>query len=121
MLDMAPGYGTDGLRGNIELTSLDESYTNETLHAFTYEPTRSMTVVNLVELINEKDRDAFNFSPEWEGCRFWLFVVMRDLGDADWVERETANTAYEALPKYWRNPEGQEPRIMREGTFRSTG
>lgn len=73
MLDMAPGYGSDGLRGKIEMTSLNEPYTDETLHAFTYKPVRPM----LVKDINFKDRDAFNFSPEWEGCRFWMSVVMK--------------------------------------------
>ncbi|KAK0666728.1 hypothetical protein QBC41DRAFT_375134 [Cercophora samala] len=68
MLDMAPGYGTDGLRGKIEVTSLPEAaYTDETLHAFFYKPEIDVRVEDIARLINDKGRDAFNFSPEWEG------------------------------------------------------
>ncbi|KAH6630355.1 hypothetical protein B0J18DRAFT_98639 [Chaetomium sp. MPI-SDFR-AT-0129] len=119
MLDMVPGYGTDGLRGKIETTSLpSEPYTNETLHAFTYKPLRDVTIADVVHIISEKGRDQFTFSPEWEGCRFWLSVVIRDFEDVGLVEEGSAVKALEALRKYWINPEGSEPRVMREGCFR---
>ncbi|KAK7955654.1 uncharacterized protein PG986_004876 [Apiospora aurea] len=34
MLDMAPGYGEDGLRGKILVTALDRAFTDETLRHF---------------------------------------------------------------------------------------
>ncbi|GAB1318412.1 hypothetical protein MFIFM68171_08622 [Madurella fahalii] len=120
MLDMVPGYGSDGLRGKIETTSIgDKPYTDETLHAFTYKPSRNVTVADVVQIINEKGRDRFNLSPEWEGCRFWLSVVMGDFEDVEVVDKGSAMTALEALRQYWMNPEGSEPRVMREGVFRN--
>ncbi|KAK0719358.1 hypothetical protein B0H67DRAFT_484689 [Lasiosphaeris hirsuta] len=119
MFDMAPGYGSDCLRGKVELSSLKETYTEETLRVFTFKPIRSMIVDNLKRFTTEKGRDAFNFSPEWESCRHWMSVVMKDLEDAGWVERGSAKRAREALLRYWRSQEGDEPRVKREGTFRS--
>lgn len=116
--DMAPGYGSDGLRGKIGVLQLDATYTDETLHAFAYQPLRTVSIQDFMHLICENGRDAFDFSPEWEGCRFWMMVVMRDLEDAGWLEEGSADHAREALELYWRNPEGSEPRVMREGTFR---
>ncbi|KAK4203376.1 hypothetical protein QBC40DRAFT_274683 [Triangularia verruculosa] len=120
MLDMAPGYGTDGLRGKIEASSLPGvAYTDETLHAFSYTPLKSdITVAAIAKLINDKGRNAFNFSPEWEGCRFWLTVIMKDLEEAGIVKDGSAEQAAKALLLYWRNPEGSGPRVMREGVFR---
>lgn len=34
MLDTAPGYGDDGLRGKTGVSSLDQQYTDETLRVF---------------------------------------------------------------------------------------
>lgn len=118
MFDMAPGYGSDGLRGKIGVLPLDEKYTDETLHVFTDQPLRTVNIQEFMQLVCENGRDAFDFSPEWEGCRFWLMVVMRDLEEAGWLEKGSADQAREVLELYWRNPEGSEPRVMREGTFR---
>ena len=119
MLDMVPGYGSDGLRGKIETASIhDKPYTDETLHAFSYKPSREVTIADVIQIINDKKRDQFNFSPEWEGCRFWLSVIMQEFEDANVVDKGSAKTALEALLQYWINPEGSEPRVMREGSFR---
>lgn len=119
MLDMAPGYGSDGRRGKIETTSIrGRWYTDETLRVFSYRPPRQVTVAEVVRSIRGKERDEYNFYPEWEGCRFWLSVVMRDFED-NLVDQGAATTAMEALRQYWINPEGSEPRPMREGVFRS--
>ncbi|KAJ9141807.1 hypothetical protein NKR23_g7729 [Pleurostoma richardsiae] len=118
MLDMVPGYGSDGLRGKIEASSLRQPYTEETLNALSFKPAKPITIGDVMQLIIENGRDAFNFSPEWEGCRFWMSVVVSDLEDGGLIQEGSARAAREALLKYWRNPEGSEPRMMREGTFR---
>lgn len=119
MLDMVPGYGSDGLRGKIEATSIGKPFTDETLRAFSYKPSRNVAVADVIQIISGKGRDQFNFSPEWEGCRFWLSVITGDLEDAHVVDKGSTMTALEALRQYWVNPEGSEPRVMREGVFRS--
>ena len=98
MLDMAPGYGSDGLRGKIEMTStIDRPYTDESLCVFSYQPSKAITVKDIAQLIVKNGRAEFNFSPEWEGCRFWMSVIMRDLEDASLIEKGSAATAMEAV------------------------
>ncbi|KAI1080771.1 hypothetical protein F5B20DRAFT_94227 [Whalleya microplaca] len=118
MLNMVPGHGSDGLHGKIEVTSLDRRYTEETHRVFPFRITKEIDVAGFMQLLIRKGRQAFNFSPQWEGCQFWLSVVMQDLEDEGLVESGSAIVAREALMKYWRNPEGTEPRVMREGKFR---
>ncbi|CAJ2510749.1 Uu.00g063740.m01.CDS01 [Anthostomella pinea] len=126
MLDMVPGDGSDGRRGKIEVSALNQEYdgedsrpySDETLRAFSFPVLRNTTAREIMEFIVAKGRDAFTFSPEWEGCRFWLSVVMADLEAEGLVEKGAGDEAKRVLMLYWRNPEGSEPRVMREGTFR---
>lgn len=121
MLDMAPGYGEDGLRGKIEVMALNQQYTDETLQVFSFKPTEAfpgLTVGQVMEYISQKGRQKFNFHPSWEGCRFWISVLMDDWEGLGLVDPGSAVVAKEALTKYWINPEGSHPREIREGTFR---
>ena len=118
MLDMAPGYGSNGRRGKIEVTSLPSRYTDETLRAVSFASVRKVTVRDAMCLMMQNGRQAFTFAPEWEGCRYWLSVVAEDLEEANIISEGSSLTIKNALLQYWRNPEGSEPRIMREGKFR---
>lgn len=68
MLDMAPGYGSDGLRGKVETSSIGEPYTEETLRTFSFKPTKEITVGDVIRLVAERGRDAFSFSPSGRGA-----------------------------------------------------
>ncbi|KAK9776387.1 putative Ubiquitin-like protease family profile domain-containing protein [Seiridium cardinale] len=118
MMDMAPGYGEDGLRGKIHVFTLDRCYDQETLRAFSFTPTQEIDVNGFMQLLVSKGRNLFTFSPEFEGCRFWQAVIMKDLEAAHWIESGSAAKARDALLLYYRNPSGTEPRVMREGVFR---
>lgn len=118
MLDMAPGYGSDGLRGKIEVSALSQPYTDETLRVFSFKPTQTMTTEQFLAYISEKGRQKFTFHPSWEGCRFWISVLMADWEELQLVAAGSASSAKEALTKYWVNPEGSQPREMNEGVFR---
>lgn len=121
MLDMAPGYGEESLRGKIEVRPLDRPYTDETLRAFSFRPaatTTGTTVGRLLEHMCERGRQRFTFHPSWEGCRFWISVLVADWEASGLVGAGSAHVAREALLKYWVNSEGSQPREMREGTFR---
>ncbi|KAL1872359.1 hypothetical protein Daus18300_004329 [Diaporthe australafricana] len=118
MLDMVPGYGSDGLRGKIELAALNHRYTDETLRLFSFKPTETLTIGQLLAHISERRRQRFTFHPSWEGCRFWISVLMADWEELQLIAPGSAKLATEALTKYWINPEGSQPREMREGTFR---
>lgn len=118
MLDVARGYGDDGLRGKIEVTALDTPYTLETLQLFTITPCGQQPAVGqILTQICSKGRQRFIFHPSFEGCRFWISVLVADWEDMGVVEAGSALMAREALGKYWVNPEGSLPRHMREGTF----
>lgn len=118
MLDMVPGHGSDGLGGKIELAALNQRYTVETLRVFSFKPTEIVTLGQLLAHISEEGRQKFTFYPSWEGCRFWIFVLMVEWEELRLIAPGSAKLAKEALTKYWINPEGSQPREMREETFR---
>lgn len=118
MLDMAPGYGSDGLRGKIEVSALSQPYTDETLRSFSFKPTKTLTVEQFLAHISEKGRQKFTFHPSWEGCRFWISVLMADWEELQLLAAGSASSAMKALTKYWVNPGGSTPREMNEGIFR---
>ncbi|KAF3936222.1 hypothetical protein ABW19_dt0204947 [Dactylella cylindrospora] len=118
MLDMAPGYGTDGLRGKLEVTALDKPYTIEALRTFQFSPLYTITVDGFLAVIARNERQKYNFHESWEGCRYWMSVVIDDLEHAGVVREGSAKVAMEALSRYWVNPEGSEDREMRRGVFR---
>ncbi|KAH9905945.1 hypothetical protein F4778DRAFT_728094 [Xylariomycetidae sp. FL2044] len=135
MLDMAPGYGSDGLRGKIKVSSLKERYTDKTLRAFSSvvpEPGQrdaaaaggtsatTTTVADLMDLIQKNGRQAYDFLVKFDGWRHWLWVVMGDLEEAGWIPGGSAGVAIGWLPEFWLDPEGSDrARIMHRGVFRS--
>ncbi|KAK8093534.1 hypothetical protein PG997_000219 [Apiospora hydei] len=118
MLDMAPGYGEDGLRGQILVTAFRGcTFTDEALRTFTYDCRATKTASEILHMIQDKGRHSYTFSPEWEGCRYWISVVMDDLEAEGILDTGASKDALEHLSQYWVCPEGSQPREMRKGRF----
>ncbi|KID96047.1 hypothetical protein MAJ_07958, partial [Metarhizium majus ARSEF 297] len=119
-MDMAPGYGSDGQRGKIEISSKRYRYTDKAIHMLSFDPIGGTTVKNIVDLIQSNGRQKYNFTPEWEGCRYWVYTIISDLEEAGILEPGSGMTAWSAVSYYFANPSGYEPREVRQGTFRSS-
>ncbi|KAK7978432.1 hypothetical protein PG996_004479 [Apiospora saccharicola] len=105
MLDMVPGYGDDGLRGKILVTAdRDRAYTDETLRNFKYDlqlqDGRTIAAAEILHLIQAKGRHKYTFSPEWEGCRYWISVVVDDLETGGILGAGASKDALEQLSLY---------------------
>lgn len=118
MIDMVPGYGSDGLRGKIEVVTLSQPYTDETLRVFSFNPTKTLTTEQFFAHMSDRGRQKFNFHQSWEGCRYWISVLMADWEELQLVAPGSASSAKEALTTYWVNPEGSYPGEMNEGVSR---
>ncbi|TCD65057.1 hypothetical protein EIP91_003295 [Steccherinum ochraceum] len=83
------------------------------------------TIVDFLEVILKNERDKYIFSPNSEGCRFWLTTVAGDFVEAGLIRAGDAEDAKGALKKYWKDPKklGYEPdsaseeRTMDKGVF----
>ncbi|KAH7311618.1 hypothetical protein B0I35DRAFT_67623 [Stachybotrys elegans] len=132
ILDMAPGYGSDGQRGKIEVwtqrydhngqaTHADQTVqTNETIHSLSFELNGRLTVQNIVDLITRNGRQRYNFTPEWEGCRYWVYTLSSDLEAQRIIQPGSAAAVWSAVSYYYVNPSGYEVRVLRQGTFRAS-
>ncbi|CAK7266250.1 hypothetical protein SEPCBS57363_001996 [Sporothrix epigloea] len=119
-IDMAPGYGADGLRGKIEISSQRYRITDNAIRFLSFVPKGTPTVGDIVNQINSKGFQKYNFTPEWEGCRFWIFTLISHLEQQGIVESGSASRAWSAVSHYYVYPSGSQSRQVRQGTFRTS-
>lgn len=122
MLDMAPGYGSDGRRGKVETTYVPQ---RRAVH-------RRDAAAVLVQALSPRHRRARppHHQREGEGPVHLLPRMGRVPGSGclsscgTWKRTGWSRQGRPPPPwkrctaHYWINPEGSEPRVMREGTFR---
>ncbi|KAL2126666.1 hypothetical protein VTI74DRAFT_436 [Chaetomium olivicolor] len=118
-LDMMPGYGSDGLRGKIQIVSKEYAYTRNNVHVLSFDAVSGVTVQKIVDLIMSRGRQKYQFTPEWEGCRYWNLILIQDMVTAGYIPSGSSNQAEEAMLWYWVYPQGKEKRVLRKGTFRA--
>lgn len=117
-MDMAPGYGDDGTRGKILLASM-QTPIDDAIHTLSLPLTgEHHTLQDLFDLVTRHGRQKYDFTPELEGCRYWIHTVVSDLEAAGLVARGSAVETWDHVSCYFRNPSGHEPREVRRGVFR---
>ena len=117
-LDMIPGYGSDGLRGKIEISSKPCVSTDHAIKTVTFSTIGTPTVQTITDLITRNGREKYTFTEEEEGCRYWIYTIISDLAASGIVPSDSGQAAWEAVSQYWRCPSGSEPRNVQRGTFR---
>lgn len=121
-LDMIPGYGSDGLRGKLMASSKQCAHTDKAIHRLSFWPANGRPKVEeIIRVINDNRLQKYTFTPEWEGCRFWIFTLVSKLERRGIVQSASANRVWNAVSCYWINPAGFEARPVKEGRFRSSG
>jgi hypothetical protein len=117
-LDMMPGYGSDGLRGKIEISSKKYVSTQNAIKTVTFSTIGTPTVQTITDLITRNGREKYTFTEEEEGCRYWIYTIISDLAASGIVPSDSGQAAWGAVSQYWRHPSGSEPRNVQRGTFR---
>jgi hypothetical protein len=115
---MAPGYGPDGLRGKIEVSSEGDVGTQNSIKTLNFETDGKSKVKIFSGLISKKGLEKYTFTENMESCRHWISILISELEAAGILPSRSAEKAAEALSRYWRNPTGSEPRELGKGTFR---
>jgi hypothetical protein len=117
-LDMAPGYGSDGLRGKIEVSSKKYVTTWNSIKTLTFETDGKTKVETVARLISENGLERYTFTEKMEGCRYWISIFVSKLEAAGILPSGSAEKVTEAVSSYWRSPTGSESRKVEKGTFR---
>src|SRR4051812_24778656 len=65
-LDMMPGYGSDGLRGKLEITHQEPEWTDETIKTLTMAVAEGTRVKTITDLISANKRQKYTFTEEQE-------------------------------------------------------
>lgn len=106
---MAPGYGSDGQRGKIEFSSKPYVSTRSAIKTLTFHLKAPATVQTIIDTINSKGRDRYKFTVE--------YTFISDLEASGLVSSGSGKAAWDAVSFYWRSPNGNEPREVKQGTF----
>lgn len=117
-LDMIPGYGSDGQRGKLVVSSKPYDSTDNSIKTVTFSTLNAPTAKTITDLITQNGRERYNFTEVWEGCRFWIYTLISDLETAGIVSAGSRQETWEAVSNYWRYPSGSEPRTVARGAFR---
>ncbi|KAI0202708.1 hypothetical protein F4808DRAFT_458871 [Astrocystis sublimbata] len=87
------------------------------IHRITFKVIAPLNAAMLVELVQKNGRQNYQFTPDWEGCRFWNYTFLQDLEKAKIIHQGSSAKAEEALSFYFRTPSGVEKREMSMGKF----
>ncbi|KAG6018012.1 hypothetical protein E4U54_007808 [Claviceps lovelessii] len=117
-INMGPGYGSDGLRGKITISSKTYIYTNNAHHRLSLPVNGRTKIQDIIRVINKNGLQRYQFNPKCEGCRFWTYTLISYLEQEGIIESGGANQAWNAVCYYYFDPSGYEKREVAEGTFR---
>lgn len=106
-----PGFGSDGLRGKSEISSMPLS-TRSSIKTLSFPTAFGVTVKMVVDLIASSGRQNYQFTPEWEGRRYWNKVLIEDLQAAGYIQRGSATEAEDTLAYYWVSLTGKGKRTI---------
>ncbi|KAK4188089.1 hypothetical protein QBC35DRAFT_451684 [Podospora australis] len=85
-VDMMPGYGSDGLRGKLEVSSKLYDCTRNSIKTLSFPATLGVNVKKVLDLISSQGRHKHQFTPEWEGCRHWNKIIIQDLQRVGYIQ-----------------------------------
>ncbi|KAG8919292.1 hypothetical protein FRC01_001364 [Tulasnella sp. 417] len=114
-LDMIPANGIDGTI----MVGKRHCATEESVDVVSMIPSSDSSVDTIFRIIIDNGRDKYKFAPVGEGCRFWLATLADDLANARIISQPDAESARDALGKYYPYPRGTPPveRPIQKGCF----
>ncbi|KAI1271193.1 hypothetical protein F5Y07DRAFT_405865 [Xylaria sp. FL0933] len=118
-LEVVPGYGSDGLRAKVRLTSRTHPCTSNYAHKVTYELNSTVCLEDIVEVCQAKGRQKYEFAEGWEGCRYRNYVFIQDLESCSILPEGAASMARAAMSSFYHSVYGVQRRSMKKGTFRA--
>ncbi|KAG6249590.1 hypothetical protein E4U49_008180 [Claviceps purpurea] len=118
-LDMSPGLGDDAVRGRLSISTKNCTYTNNMLHHFAFQTRGEPTVEDFVKLINANGLQRYDFTPEFEGCAFWVYILIAYLEQAHFVAVGSAARTKESVSYFYIYPVGQLRQELIRGIFRA--
>ncbi|KAI1753962.1 hypothetical protein F4782DRAFT_528892 [Xylaria castorea] len=116
-LEVVPGYGSDGLRGKVRLTSKSHACTTNDICQMSFEVNCRVTLDDVVAIVQREGRQKYEFAPGWEGCRFWNSIFMQDLENYRIVPAGAANQAFGAMGWFYHSVRGGERKDIKLGLF----
>ncbi|KAG6100396.1 hypothetical protein E4U30_004711 [Claviceps sp. LM220 group G6] len=120
-IDMSPlGFGQDSLQGQVQVSSKMYKYTDKSIHTLSF-PTKEKTIVkDIIDLINKNGLQIYTFSPEFKGCRYWVYKVVSHLEEEGIIDSGSADQTWRAIP-YFYMLSGRIESELKKGTFGPVG
>ncbi|MCJ1437624.1 hypothetical protein MMC27_007011 [Xylographa pallens] len=108
----------DDPKGGLVWTSLIYSLTNSAIKNWDYKAVNGIQVAHICRLIEEKGRDNYDMSGGGSGCRWWVYIVIKDLETKGFLALKTAgNELYPNLLFQYSKTGPKKELAMVKGTF----
>ena len=100
-LDIFRGRNNDGLTGTLTLVSVNEVYPDDVLRVMMFRTLGQPTVKLLVETLVGKGREKYQFTQDERGGRYWVYTVVSDWEEAEFLPVGSTETAKADLTLCW--------------------
>ena len=115
--DINPTYANGKMTGLISLESKRYIITDKPVKLLTFSLKDELHVKDIMDIIMRNGRDRYIFTDKGEGCRFWVYTVIKDLKVAEAIGKDSAVVAMHTLDCYWGSSTEGAPREMEAGEF----
>ena len=118
-VDMLPGHGNDGLGGKVALLSKRYPFSANYARIFSFSlcPGITVKVKYSLSLIILKRRHKYRFTPDVEGCRWWVSVFVGDLEEERIIPKGSKGSVWESIIYYWASPARKKLKDVSRRTF----
>ncbi|KAG5954691.1 hypothetical protein E4U57_004216 [Claviceps arundinis] len=119
-LGLSLDFGRNPFQGQVQVSSKTYRHTERSIHTLSF-PTKDKTMVkDIVDLINKNGLQVYTFSPEFKGCRYWVYKVVSHLEEEGIIDSGSADQTWRAIP-YFYMPSGRIESELKKGTFGPVG
>jgi hypothetical protein len=102
LLDMSVGSDFTTAKGVLLVSSVDTVVYPDVVHVEHFALTgEKLTVENVIDGIIERKRDAYSFTWEGIGSRWWQYIFLKDLQREGRLADGCAETAFAAMEKFY--------------------
>eukprot|EP00918_Siedleckia_nematoides_P057664 GHVU01125705.1.p1 GENE.GHVU01125705.1~~GHVU01125705.1.p1 ORF type:complete len:148 (+),score=17.65 GHVU01125705.1:64-444(+) len=81
------------ITGQLAITDHNYISSNTAIHAFDYTVANGITVGHFIGLITQNQRQNYNMSGGGSGCRWWIWTVVSDFAQQNYLRDGTGTTS----------------------------
>ncbi|KAJ5907530.1 hypothetical protein N7495_000212 [Penicillium taxi] len=116
-LDMTARYPPDLQIGRVELATRNFPVTTNAIQTWEFPVLTNVTVQGIIDMLRSHGFEKYKFTPEIEGCRWWMYTLMSALESKGHLRTGTKGEVWTYISRVWHDAQSYEPRRVQQGVF----